>query len=107
MADAPQVGLSAALETLRADLEAAWLEGQGHSVRFRISEVTLTLQAVARFDKDGSGRLRWWVVEAGGGVSSGKETTQTLVLTLAPALYDAEGKPGPLDVSDEQAAPGG
>jgi Trypsin-co-occurring domain 2 len=104
----PEVRLSSALETLRSDLETAWESGQGKGVRFRISEVTLTLQAVARLDKEGGGKLRWWVVEAGGGVTSGKETTQTLVLTLTPELYDAQGKlVGPLDVADEQAVPGG
>jgi hypothetical protein len=103
----PQVGLSSALEALRSELETAWLEGRDERVRFRVSDVTLTVQTVARLDKDGTGKLRWWVVEAGGGVSSGKETTQTLVLTLTPWLHEGEGRAGPLDVSDDQAAPGG
>ena len=89
------MGLSTALEGLREELESAWVEGEGKPLRFRVSNVTLTLEAVARRETDGSGRIRWWLIEAGGGVTAGTETTQTLVLTLTPGLYDAQGNPRP------------
>lgn len=101
------MGLSAALEGLREELESVWEKGAGKAIRFRASEVTLTLQAVARRDVEGSGKIRWWLVEAGGGVTAGTETTQTIVLTLMPGLYDAQGHPGPLDVAGDQPQPGG
>jgi hypothetical protein len=69
--------------------------------------VTLTVETVARLDKDGSGKIRWWLVEAGAGVKSGSERTQTLSLTLTPLLYDAEGNAVPLDVDAAQPVPGG
>lgn len=100
------MGLSSALEGLREELESAWAESAGKTVRFRVSEVTLTLNAVARRDVEGSGKIRWWLIEAGGGVTAGTETTQTLVLTLTPGLYDTQGNLGPLDVSGEQRQPG-
>ena len=55
-----------------------------------------------------TGRIRWWLIEAGGGVKTGEQTTQTLVLTLTPGLYgeDSDG-PQPLDVGDEERQPGG
>jgi hypothetical protein len=41
------MGLSGALEGLREELQSAWEKGAGKAIRFRVSEVTLTLQAVA------------------------------------------------------------
>ena len=102
-----QMGLSSALEGLREELESAWERGAGKALRFRVSSVTLTLEVVARRESEGSGKIRWWLVEAGGGVTAGKETTQTLVLTLTPGVYDAEGDLKPLDVAGQQPQPGG
>jgi hypothetical protein len=101
------MGLSTALEGLRQELESAWKDGAGKALRFRVSNVTLTLEAVARRETDGSGKIRWWVVEAGGGVTAGNEKTQTLVLTLTPGLYDGQGNPKPLDVAGHQPQPAG
>ncbi len=101
------LGLSTALEALREELESVWERGAGKTLRFRVNAVTLTLEAVARREAEGSGKIRWWLIEAGGGVTAGKETTQTLVLTLTPGLYDAQGNPRPLDVAGEQPKPAG
>ena len=101
------MGLSAALEGLREELEVAWVQGAGRALRFRVSNVTLTLEAVARREAEGSGKIRWWLIEAGGGVTAGKETTQMLVLTLTPGVYDAQGNLKPLDVAGDQPQPGG
>jgi hypothetical protein len=87
-------------------LESAWQSGQGSRVRFRASDVTLVLETVVRLDKEGSGKIRWYVVEAGGGVKSGSERTQKLTLTLTPLLYDEQGRPEPLDVAGSQPVPG-
>src|SRR5690348_810319 len=81
-----EVELSTALEALRDELEQAWQASQGRAVRFRAAEVKLTFETVAKRDRDGSGKIRWWVVEGGGGVKTGNEKTQTLSLTLTPML---------------------
>ena len=106
MEESPGVGLASALEALREELESAWDAGQGRRVRFRASEVTLTVETVARRDRDGSGKIRWWLVEAGAAVKSGQERTQTLTLTLTPLMYDEAGRSGPLDVDAVQRVPG-
>ena len=98
--------LSSALEGLREDLEAAWEVGHGRRVRFRVSDVTLTVEAVARREREGGGKIRWWLVEAGGSAKRSGETTQTLVLSLTPSVYDDAGRALPLDVYGEQSAPG-
>jgi Trypsin-co-occurring domain 2 len=98
--------LASALEALREELESAWDAGQGRRVRFRASEATLTGETVARRDRDGSGEIRWWLVEAGAAVKSGQQRTQTLTLTLTPLMYDEAGRSGPLDVDAAQRVPG-
>jgi hypothetical protein len=99
------VGLSGALEALRSELQEAWSASQGQRVRFRASEVTITLETALRLDKEASGGVRWYVVQAGGGVRSGTESTQTVVLSLVPHFYDENGNPAPLDVADVQLGP--
>jgi Trypsin-co-occurring domain 2 len=87
------VGLAAALEALRQELDETWRASQGQSVRFRASQITLSVQAVARTDESMGGKLRWWVVEAGADRNSGSEATQTLELTLTPEFFDDAGEP--------------
>jgi hypothetical protein len=100
------VDLASALEALRGQLETAWVAGQGRRVRFRVSDVTMTVEAVAGRERDGSGKVRWWLIEAGAGAKRSSQTTQTLVLTLTPSLHDDAGGSGPLDVHGEQPTPG-
>ena len=107
MSDSSELmGLSAALEALREELESTWEKSAGKAVRFRVNEMTLTLEAVARRDAQANGKIRWWLIEAGGDVKTTRETTQTLVLQLTPGLYDAQGNPRPLDVAGDQPQPG-
>ncbi len=100
------LGLSVALEGLRQELQAALEAGRDQRVRFRVSEVSLTVQAVASKEHEGGGKVRWWLVEAGGQATRSSETTQTLTLSLTPQVYDDQGRPAPLDVSGDQPAPG-
>jgi hypothetical protein len=100
------VGLSAALEGLRQELETAWSDSQGRLVRFRAEAVTVRFEVQAKTDTKLGGKVRWWVVEAGADRGTGRQATQTLELTLTPQLYDDEGEPGPLDVGGEQSEPG-
>ena len=106
MEESPGVGLASALEALREELESAWSAGEGHRVRYRASEATLTVETVARRDTDGSGKIRWWLVESGAAVKSGLERTQTLTLTLTPLMYDEAGRSVPLEVDAAQPFPG-
>lgn len=101
-----ELPLSAALDALRSELEAAWQASRGGRVRFRASQVTLTLETVIRSDKEASAGFRWYVVHTGGGVKSGAESTQTVVLSLTPGLYDEDGNVSPLDVAAVQERPG-
>jgi Trypsin-co-occurring domain 2 len=100
------VELSVALETLREELEEAWVQGQGRRVRFQIPHVTLTVQVTARRDNKVGGKLRWWLIEGGGEHGSTSENIQTLVLELSPQFHDETGKARSLEVAGDQTEPG-
>ena len=82
--DDPGIPVADAIEVLRDELEAALTKGVGRSVQFGVSDVTLTVNVVASKSKGAEGKIRWWVVEAGGSAAWSREVTQTLVLTLHP-----------------------
>ena len=64
--DDPGIPVADAIELLRDELEAALRKGAGRPVQFGVSDVTLTVNVVASKSKDAAGKVRWWVVEAGG-----------------------------------------
>ena len=64
--DDPGIPVADAIELLRDELEAALKKGAGRAVQFGVSDVTLTVNVVAGKSKDAVGKIRWWVVEAGG-----------------------------------------
>lgn len=103
--DDPGVPVADAIELLRDELEAALAKGVGRPVQFRIPDVTLTVSVVAGKSKDAVGKIRWWVIEAGGSGKWSHEATQTLVLTLHPELVKPDGTRVPLDVGAEDTEP--
>lgn len=87
------VELAAAIEALRSALVRAWVDGQTNRVRFRVEPVELTVQVgVTRVGK-GSAGIKWHVLSLGGERSKEAASTQTLVLRLAPVLFDDAGRP--------------
>jgi hypothetical protein len=99
--DDPGIPLADAIELLRDELEAALEKGADRTVQFGVSDVTLTVSVVAGKSKDAVGKIRWWVVEAGGSGTWSREVTQTLVLTLHPERVRPDGTRAPLDVGAE------
>ncbi len=85
------VGLTEAIEALRAALVAAWWDGQHKRVRFKVEPVELTLQVGVTKAGKGSAGIRWHVLALGGERSRESVTTQTLRLRLAPVLFDEQG----------------
>jgi hypothetical protein len=98
--------VSAAIELLRAELEDAWEAGAGRAVQFGVGDITLTLSMVASRKKGMGGKIRWWVVEGSADGSSERAATQTMVLTLKPALVDDKGNRWPMQVAGKQQGPG-
>lgn len=100
------LGVSDAIEGLRAELEESWRVGEGQPVQFDVDEVSLTLTVVASNKKDIGGKIRWWVVEAGGSGTFDHSETQTLVLKLKPVQVDKDGNRWSMRVAGRQSAPG-
>jgi Trypsin-co-occurring domain 2 len=103
--DDPGVPVADAIELLRDELEVALQKGAGRSVQFGIPDVTLTVSVVAGKSKDAVGKIRWWVIEAGGSGKWSRDVTQTLVLTLHPERVKTDGTRVPLDVGAEDSEP--
>jgi hypothetical protein len=99
--DEPGVPVADAIEYLRDELEEALGKGAGRSVQFGVSKVTLTVNVVAGKTKEAGGKIRWWVIEAGGSGKWSHEVTQNLVLTLHPERVHPDGRRTPLDVGAE------
>lgn len=102
------VGLTEAIEALRASLEEAWAAGQGKRVRFRIEPVELTVQAGVTRTGKGSVGVVWNVLTLGGERSKETVSTQTLTLRLTPELFDERGRTLPLSeqlIAGRESAP--
>lgn len=88
------VGLSEALIALREELIAAWQEGEGKRLRFRIPEpIELTVEVAVTKDFGGEAGIKWWLLTLGAKGSREASATQTLTLKLAPVAYDDQGQP--------------
>lgn len=85
------VPVAEAIERLRDELEMAVQAGHGRHVQFGLGDITMTMSVAAGDTRDGTGKVRWWLVEAGGGASRSRENTQTLVITLRPQLVTQDG----------------
>lgn len=99
--DAAQGGvpLSVAIGALRNELmQAVWtgqfpyeLNGERRWLRFKPAAVELTLQLAVTWTGTAKAGVKWWLVEAGGELAREKAATQTVRLTLEPALFDENG----------------
>jgi hypothetical protein len=76
------VDLPEAIKALRDALAAAWWDGQGHRVRFRLDPVELTLQAGVTRTGTGSAGIRWHLLSLGGERTRESEAVQILKLRL-------------------------
>ena len=103
---APWIDLSEVIEALRAALDAAWQEGAGHRVRFKLEPLELTVQAGVTRTGKGAAGVRWHVLSLGGERSREAVSTQTLKLRFAPVLLDMHGQALPEDeqlVADQES----
>jgi hypothetical protein len=117
---AGSVSLSAAIGALRDELmQAVWagqfpyqLNGEQRMLRFKPAPIEVTLEVAVTSKGTGKAGVKWWLIEAGGELSREKVATQTVKLTLEPAMFDASGKQVELlidtaDTDEDSAGRGG
>ena len=93
------VSLSAAIGALRDELmHAVWagqfayqLNGQPRTLRFKPAPIEVTLQVAVTSTGTAKAGVKWWLIEAGAELSREKVATQTVKLTLEPAMFDESG----------------
>ena len=93
------VSLSAAIGALRDELmHAVWagqfpyqLNGQQRTLRFKPAPIEVTLQVAVTSEGTAKAGVKWWLIEAGAELSREKVATQTVKLTLEPAMFDENG----------------
>lgn len=80
------IELASVIRDLREELERAVVAGADQALRFELGSIELEVSlAVERSDEVG-GRVRFWVVEAGGEHKRDTGDTQRITLSLTPRL---------------------
>ena len=74
--------LATMIEALRDTLETAQAEGKGRRTRFRVDSVEVEAIVEVTKEHEGSGGVKFWVVEAGGKFSGSSIATQRIMLSL-------------------------
>jgi hypothetical protein len=81
------VGLAAFLDGLRHELTLSMANAKRDAaLSFELTELQVELQVTAETAGDGSGKIKFWVVEAGGGAKSGNKTVQAIKMSLQPIM---------------------
>lgn len=87
------IELSELVRQLRTELKAAAAEGAnaGESLQFELGPVEVEATVAAGRDDGANGKVRFWVVEAGGGATFTRSQTQRITLTLHPKAVAPDG----------------
>ncbi|ROR91074.1 trypco2 family protein [Nocardioides aurantiacus] len=79
-----RLGLAESIESLRRELAEAIAVGAERDLQFEVGEIQLQLTLTAERSKEGSGGVKFWVVDARGGLSATDTVTHTLTVPLTP-----------------------
>lgn len=89
--------LSDMIQTLRGELEQAQLNAKGSKFKFTVDTVELELSVELTKGGEGSGGIKFWVVEAGGKYQQSDASMHKFKLVLKPGTADGKA----LDVGNE------
>jgi hypothetical protein len=84
MAEEQRIGVEEAIRTLRAELTAAMLEGEGQQLQFRPGPIELEFLVQVSREKGGDAGVKFWVISIGGSAKATSSTTHRIKLTLNP-----------------------
>jgi hypothetical protein len=97
------IGLRDAVEALRAELSASVASAVDESLKFEVGEMQLEFEVAIERVAEGSGGIRFWVIELGGKASHASTRTHKVTVPLKPV--NADGRPV-LTGSETVPAPG-
>ncbi len=80
------IELSDVIRELRGQLEKAAADGAGAAIQFEVGEVELEVSVALEKERQGSGAVRFWVLELGGSGKEGHVDTQRVKITLQPRV---------------------
>ena len=84
------IELSEMISALRREIAVSLAEGEGEALRFEAGPVELEVTVTAERGGGGTGKIRFWVVEAGADGRTGHTSSQRIMLTLQPRLASGE-----------------
>ncbi|MDI5969409.1 hypothetical protein POF50_008640 [Streptomyces sp. SL13] len=87
------VELASMIRELRRELNAAMEEAEGERLRFELGPVEIEATVTVDTEKSRQGKVRFWVVEAGGDGKSTRSDLQKITFTLRPRLVGSSGTP--------------
>lgn len=82
------IELSSVIRDLRDELERAIVAGAGETLRFELGPVELEVAVAVERSDGGGGKVRFWVIEAGGERTKDTTATQRIKLVLTPQIGD-------------------
>ena len=85
------IPLAKTLQTLRRELLLAQQQSAGEGILFKMDKVEVEFQVVVSSKTTGGADIKFYVVNAGGGVERSGGTTHTIKLTITPV--DKWGNP--------------
>lgn len=86
------IELASVIRDLREELEQAVVAAEGAALRFELGTIELEVSVALERTGHAGAKVRFWVVESGGGATVNSASTQRITLALQPTLT-ASGKP--------------
>jgi hypothetical protein len=102
--DEDRIALADAIDAIRAEMLDAEDRGAGSRLRFAVEHVELEFTVTVSYDAQADVRVRFWVLEAGGGAGASRAGGQIVRVTLRPV---GEGGREFLTERQSEYAPGG
>lgn len=84
MENTDDLQLAEMIQVLRSELEKAQTQSEGAGIVFRTEKVELELKVAVTGTINGKGGVKFWVINAGGGLEKSNAATHTFKLTLTP-----------------------
>jgi Trypsin-co-occurring domain 2 len=83
-----RIELKEAIGALRQELSESILAAVEEKLRFEVGQITLEFQVEVERTAEGSGKLKFWVLELGGKGAQSNTQRHTVKIPLTPVLPD-------------------